>query len=550
MAERIYLQEWFYNAGIVGLLRLLGGEAVDGEKLLNRDGLPIEGVRIGENYIEVERELFKDFARKYYLEAAKREVENSGIDELKVKEDAKALKALKDRINQLIKKLFPYLQDQVKLPSRIGQKNLQEAKELLKKALIRLREEKEKLVRGELPLEFFEPAGKAWLRNFVPSQGGGNKISDGYEVVKQRIEEKLLLPDSVFFEFNSRKVPCTLCQERLSVKDLTFGKSISDLVGFNQYNINFLHFTSLTLIKSNKGLPICPVCQTVVALLPLGVVRFNTSFLFANTTSSVRELFGDNQRLKGLLSSSSPFLEFFAQKVLEKEVQSASFISLLGTSIIEMELGSSTPKVKALNLSYSLAELLTKRSFREKLEKLTKAYYKIKDKKGKTKNINLLVEFLKRLIEGKRDYSYLFKLFRYYLIKDREKTSLIVGYYPIHLYYLNLCLYEAKVNLGGKMAEVKLSDFYKEGQKLKSIFEDRGAENKINSLSFKLLNALKVGDTHRFMDILLRIYAGLSQKVPESFIKTLEDREAFKSAGYSFVAGLLNENNGGEDGKR
>jgi CRISPR-associated protein Cst1 len=211
-----------------------------------------------------------------------------------------------------------------------------------------------------------------------------------------------------------------------------------------------------------------------------------------------------------------------------------------------MELFSTTPKVKALNLSYALAELLSKGSFREKLEKLTKGYYKVKG----AGSFNLLVEFLERLIEGKRDYSYLFKLFRYYLTQDREKGFLTVGYYPVHLHYLNLCLYEAKANLGEKMEKVsekELWGFYSSGQKLRRALKERGAENKINSLSFKLLNALKVGDAHRFMDILLRVYAGLSRKVPEGFVKTLEDREAFKSAGYSFVAGLLNETKGGEN---
>lgn len=53
MKTRIYLKEWFYNAGIVGFLRIL-------EK--NQD----QFAEIGENYIEFEMEKLKNFASYYF----------------------------------------------------------------------------------------------------------------------------------------------------------------------------------------------------------------------------------------------------------------------------------------------------------------------------------------------------------------------------------------------------------------------------------------------------------------------------------------------------
>jgi hypothetical protein len=180
-------------------------------------------------------------------------------------------------------------------------------------------------------LELFEPAGKAWLSKGFFSSGGSKKLYEGYKNVKEKVEELLFSPEKPL-KIKKTKVPCLICQERYAQDNLSLSKAISDLVGFNKDNVNLVHLLGKKL--ANKGLPICPLCQAVVASLPLGVVRFNNSFLFANTTTSVKELFRDNQRLKGLLSSSSPFLEFFAQKVLEKEVQSASFTSLLGLQLL------------------------------------------------------------------------------------------------------------------------------------------------------------------------------------------------------------------------
>ncbi|WP_456342776.1 type I-B CRISPR-associated protein Cas8b1/Cst1 [Thermovibrio sp.] len=547
MGERIYLQDWFYNAGIVGLLRILGGEVVKNGRLLSKAGAPIDGVRIGENFVEVEKELFKDFAHKYYAEAAKREIEISGIDGLNLGEDESSLKRLRKSLDWVLKNLFPHLKEEIELP-KVSKKNLEEVRKSLEKALLRVKEEKVNLLRGELPLSAVENLAKRWLRRGFFSSGGSNKLYEALENLKQKVEVPLRASVAVL-TLKREKLPCLLCQERYAKDGLSLSKAISDLVGFNKDNINLLHLEGRGL--ANKGLPICEVCQAVVSSLPLGVVRFDGVFLFVNNTYSVEELFNDNQRLKGLLSNSCPLFSFFAEKILAKEKESAKVISLLGTSIIEMELGA-LPKVKGLNLSYELASLLSKTSFAETLNKFSKAYYQVGSGNNK-KSFNILVEFLEDLIQGKRSYSYLYKLFRFFLTAERNR-DLNVFYSPLQLHYLNLSLFKAKAYLEGgmdKISEKELWSLFFGGQELRRVLISRNAENKINSLAFKLLNALKTGDSHRFMDILLRVYAGFSLKIPQTFVKSLEDRESFKSAGYSFVAGLLNEKQeGGEkDGK-
>ena len=70
--ERVYISDWLYNAGIVGFLKVLGGREIKGEKLLDKSKREIEGVRIGDNYVEFEREAVRGYTDKFLKEAADR----------------------------------------------------------------------------------------------------------------------------------------------------------------------------------------------------------------------------------------------------------------------------------------------------------------------------------------------------------------------------------------------------------------------------------------------------------------------------------------------
>lgn len=55
MSIKFYLSEWFYNMGIVGLLRILKFNNVDESKYTTK-----------ENYLEIEDELLDNFAEYYF----------------------------------------------------------------------------------------------------------------------------------------------------------------------------------------------------------------------------------------------------------------------------------------------------------------------------------------------------------------------------------------------------------------------------------------------------------------------------------------------------
>ena len=86
-----------------------------------------------------------------------------------------------------------------------------------------------------------------------------------------------------------------------------------------------------------------------------------------------------------------------------------------------------------------------------------------------------------------------------------------------------------------------------EGEKLRKDY--KGSENKISGISYKLLNALKINNRDMFMDVVLNCYLYVKKQVPKIIIDTLKDEDLFKTIGYAFVAGLIDEKNSKENVK-
>ena len=76
------------------------------------------------------------------------------------------------------------------------------------------------------------------------------------------------------------------------------------------------------------------------------------------------------------------------------------------------------------------------------------------------------------------------------------------------------------------------------GKELKKSYE---VQEKLRGISYRLLNALKTNNVDMFMDTLLNCYLYVQKPVPRIFLETLKNDDAFKTAGYAFIAGILGE---------
>lgn len=70
-------------------------------------------------------------------------------------------------------------------------------------------------------------------------------------------------------------------------------------------------------------------------------------------------------------------------------------------------------------------------------------------------------------------------------------------------------------------------------------YKKKGNEKKAQTLAYKMLSALRVGDTSTFMDLLLNAYLYLGSMAPRVFVENQNNREIFTQYGYAFVAGLI-----------
>ena len=95
----------------------------------------------------------------------------------------------------------------------------------------------------------------------------------------------------------------------------------------------------------------------------------------------------------------------------------------------------------------------------------------------------------------------------------------------------------------GENTEMNVKSMANSGYKLrKAILAAKGvepdADECMRGTIYRLTNALSVGNTERFMDMIIRLYTSSRLDVPNGFIDMLQDREKFNQYGYAFILGL------------
>ena len=537
--ERVYIADWLYNAGIVGFLKVLGGREITGGKLLDESKREIKGVRVGDNYVEFERETVRGYTEKFLKEAAERHYRFyikpyfKNIFPGSTPSDLENAKKLREKLQNFAKKL----EFKVEIP-KITKKEFEEKLgELLSKF-----EELEEYLK-EIPEKEIYNFAKSWLTKGFYHSNFTRSLSE--ELIRQKVEEPVLNPPQPFTLGRGKKkveVPCTVCSERAARENINYSTTLSSFAGFNKDNINFIY-----LYTKNRQLPICEICNLILFSAPLGLIPvgnyYDNRFIFINNSSSVKELFEDNRRLENILSREKDnfLVEFFTEKVILAH-EETSPLTLSGISVIELE--AQKPRVRNFNVSYEKAKFLTDGKLIEKLKSLKKASFRLKGSR-ETKTYNLLEEAVNQLLTDSVSFSFIFKLLRYYLRSSQQKGDVEVYFNPFHVFNL-ITVYFKYLELfgGGSMKDLEERELWyawNRGLELRELFKKAGQENKIDSVVFKLLNALRTSNFPRFMDILLRIYAGFSKEAPSFLVKGAQNPEAFQVLGYSFLTGFLGE---------
>jgi CRISPR-associated protein Cst1 len=535
---RLYLSDWLYNAGLLGLLRIIFPE-----NKLNKQDL----VKIRENYIEFNRDLFKDFTNKFFEAAFKFHGKFDSIknylNELKVKLEATPTHEVLSKLAKEMRVVDDEKNISSNLAEEIGKRwkgVVYESFHKVKKSDFKTIESVKELLNKLIEIQnvnrevFVEKEVKTFLSNILGQRSFLNRTISKEQ--KKKFYEDFEHPLSVSINKNEN-ISCLHCNSYPAKKDTIFSAGLIKYQGLNQDSVNFTW-------NFNPNVPICEFCEIVYFCHWAGFTKGfnNRSFLFVNDDSSIENLWRNNQLLHSVLNKdkrNNVLIEYFYQ-LLEREEKIKSDFALQNISLIEVNLEKEImPKIHSLQVSKKKASFI--KTNYQQLQKLAKKNYKIKDDTH-----NILQEFLFLFLNEKINFLFINKITKYYMLsKDTTKGNLYKAYYSIYDIQSLLILtktYFTKIKQRNMDMNTKtIWHVYHLGNELKAELKKRDAENKINSIAFRLLNSIRANDSSTFLNILLRLYMSYEKEVPKVLVNTLDGSEQFQVIGHSYVNGLLGE---------
>ncbi|WP_029520046.1 type I-B CRISPR-associated protein Cas8b1/Cst1 [Persephonella sp. IF05-L8] len=567
--ERVYLGDWLYNAGIVGFLNINSHlwEIKDKRLVSKNENL----LKFSDNYIEFNRKIFDGFAKRFfdyafnqygryenllklfeeYIEDLNNSEDIENFEKLNKKYFQGKLKDNKELREKLpieifnrfdkILKSFKLLKEKLGKPpsKREIKKDKFNLIEVLQKAIKLMKKNKEEFWENDVQIYLRKIYGQ---KSFLNPSVKENRFKKFFTDFEEPLKENKVEKDDSYY--------CISCVERKAKKVVrknyqeivVFDTGVSKFYGLNPNAINFIW-------NFNPKLPLCEICEIIYFSYFAGLTPVKkddeTVYYFVNSDSSIDDLVRENQLLKNILTteiSENILLNFFTQIVLESSYREAVY-TLQNIAVLELDLTNETmPKVYSFNLSREKAQFLKETKNKEDLRRFSKNYYKIKDTR-----ISILPEIMYLILENKFYFNYLNKLLKFYIATQNNSKNYETNINPHQLQVLNSLIFRFLTNvIGGRTMKISENDMwtiYYKGKGLADLLKSKNAENKIQSISYKLLNALRIGNTREFMDVLIRTYMAYGEEIPSSFVKTLSDKETFYALGYSFLNGLLGEEN-------
>jgi CRISPR-associated protein Cst1 len=513
--ERVYLRDWYYNAGIIGFLKIV----CDGD--FDRINDFDDKLCIGEDYIEFDLSILNNFEEKFYRQLF---LNYFNLNQYK----AYINKALKNEKNKQTNEISKILKEIDKFPFKELYNSLGYKLETYEN-ILNYKEKIDELTNDQI---YDKLKNTSFVKDFVEKTTKGiiglSKL-DNYLKSIRECTFKL--------EKNSDK-PCISCQFRKKEFDLS--NAISNIIGFNKDNSNWIWGFNSTKVQ------LCSICSIIYLSASVGLVfnknrnNYQNCFYFINHNRSVSKLKDSYISFKTQITRKNeeiyPVMVKEAIKFVKEEQASKSLHNISFIEIQENNMGGQSTKgynVYSFSLTQELAKFINLN-----IDKIPKGFYIIKND-----YFDIEYEVLRKTIEKGLTYNDIDKYLRMYFSSQNKNTRLKFqsNVSTITNYILKYITYLLK---GGKMKLEKISTKgFVNGKELrKNLGKDR--ENQINGLAYQFLNDLKVADRDKFLDKYLRI--SISNKLESRFGQDeMNSKEAFLHFGYGFINGLLNtyENN-------
>jgi len=596
---KIYLNDWFYNCGIVGFLKIL--EHNENQFAIKRN-----------NYIEIDTENLRDFNKDYFkyfydkynvVESVKNRtndafkyLENNIETPLENKEE----KQRKDKIKTNKKYIKDTIKKQLDKIKKIDEQTYNEIKEqydkidkeITKQGIIEIKEKilenigKEE-INKRLTLNLFksilsntyygqpsflnvvktrltyEEQEKLMYKDYVSNIVETGFIQDiiegkyNIEEIKQYIEktktegnitkeiEKIYL--KIEKDYIERNKEVEEIQKYLKEKVIQRCSMCENEIGLTT-NYSEGNFVPLAISSDNAQnffweqnvkMPICDICKLILFCIPAGITTI---------TKTVKE--NGDYKEKQLLSFVN--LDTSVEKLYKTnmnfsnksryENRDGNPYTELILDIVEQDKQVSTWQLENI--------------FVVEFEAEYGAYSRIEYFNIKKYISRFFTEYSDKTLSKIRDYRYRLQIVDYilknkdikYIINDRLRDELnkenTNGYNSFLATRVRMILNLLKKE-DIEMEEIKKNDaklkvLYKLGIQMHEDLKRTGEENKIDGYTYKMLNSIKAGNKKQFMDIVIRIHMSMGKDVSPIFIETMQTEGLdFESIAHSFLAGLI-----------
>jgi CRISPR-associated protein Cst1 len=538
---RVYLSDWLFNAGILGFMKILS---------INKNGGISDEIHIGDDgtYIEFTRDSLDGFTNKFFetafqfhgkydsikrwLEETKNYVDAYGhkkdiaplAKRLKIEDpdEEKVVKALVNETSKIWKGVAYEFFHKIKKSDIDGPRKI---KQLIDDLLHTLRAQRGYFVEKEV---------QTFLRRIIGSGSFLNKsVEKNQKDTFKRDFESPILSES---NQENKKLNCIHCNSRKAKKNTIFSTGLVFYQGLNKDSVNFVW-------GFDPDLPLCEICELIYFCHWAGFTKgFRPdSYLFVNDDSDIHQLWKKNHLITQELKKDGKenvLINYFYE-LLAQEEKIKSTLVLQNISIIEVDLQNKImPKVISLHISRAKAQYI--KDNHEMLKWQSKRFYKIKDD-----YINILRGFLNLLLADKLNYHFIHRLLKYYLqSRDETKSFVTVNYNPSNLLHIVVLInkyFKAVKQKETNMDAKFIWHIYHLGNDMRRLLTEQKAQNKINGIAYRLLNAVRSNDQGTFLNVLLRHYIGYNKEVPKGLVNTLENDEKFQVIGLSYINGLLGE---------
>ncbi|MGE5340677.1 MAG: type I-B CRISPR-associated protein Cas8b1/Cst1 [Candidatus Omnitrophota bacterium] len=274
---------------------------------------------------------------------------------------------------------------------------------------------------------------------------------------------------------------------------------------------------------------VCPVCVLVYTCVPAGFVTFKRKGIFINDNSNTRQLIrmnsavqermNDIERMDHLENLTYTHMINLIQQMRESETkQEANNIQIV-------KFDSNTGYTFNLLSKQVIDVIIHSKKHLETLSTMNDFFLDNKNK------INLYQAVIDRIYRNMNLYPLIFILLSYSLRKKRT-----VGTAGL-IFKINMNF------IGGRMSDNKIKVMKFKGSNLKLEYKKKKEENKIPGIAYRLLNSLKTKNPNGFMDVIINTHMHIGQEVPTLFVECLDDIECFQAYGYAFLLGFMGDYN-------